>query len=139
MTPSPAWLREVLEGGEWGSWTGWTFLKPDFISRSRSSAIRLQAPSGALATLDFLESLQLREWAGMEAPSAVLAEEIAQGRRWIRPDVVPDAGTLSRIALSKPPEAPDFFLALAPLSGRSEGDPGRRLVRAHLDRFLSLR
>lgn len=134
-----SWLREVLAGGGWGPQTGWTLLDPDFLSQVRAAARRMGASGGVLGTVDFLEAFFARDWPGLERSSAVLAEEIARGRRWIRPDVVLDAGTLARMALSKPEDARDFFMGLAPLSGRSPGDLRHRLVQAHLDRSLSLR
>lgn len=135
----PSWLREVLAGGGWSPQTGWRILEAGYLSRVRASVLRLQGPEGVQATLDFLEAFFRRDWAGIVDPSGLVAEEIAQGRRWIRPDVVLDAGMVARMTMGSPAEARDFLQFLGPFSGRSAGNLRSRILMAHLDRALSLR
>jgi len=134
-----SWLREVLAGGGWAPQTGWAMLDPAYLSQVRAAAVRLKAPAGALAAVDFLSALFPRDWGGLQDPSDILVDEISEGRRWIRPDVVLDAGVASRIALGQPESALAFYRRLSPFSGRSPRDLRSRILRAHLDRTLSVR
>jgi hypothetical protein len=134
-----AWLREVLEGGGWGADTGWKFLDPGFLDRVETSARRMGAPPGVMASVSFLKALVARNWEALISPSEVLAWEIGEGRRWLNPSVVLDAGVLARISSGDAQGAETYFYRLEPLSGRSNLDLRARLLRAHLDRALSVR
>lgn len=131
------WLREVLEGGGWGADTGWKFMDPGFLDRVEANARRLEAPEGVLASASFLRALGVRDWDALIPLSELLAEEIGEGRRWLNPSMVLDAGVLARIYTGDPMRAQDFLLRLQPLTSRSDQDFRARLLRAHLDRALS--
>ena len=134
-----SWLRQLLEGGGWGAPTGWQVMDPAYLSSVHDAASALGAPSGVLAAVTFLQALDHRDWPALISPSEALAEEIREGRRWINPGVVLDAGVIARLFGGSPAEAGDFFQRLAPLSGRSFQDLRMRLLQAHLDRALSVR
>jgi hypothetical protein len=114
-------------------------MDPTYLSAVHDAASALGAPSGVLAAVTFLQALDQRDWVALLPPSEALAEEIIEGRRWINPGVVLDAGVMARLFERSPAEAGDFFQKLAPLSGRSFRDLRMRLLQAHLDRALSLR
>ncbi|MEJ2542395.1 MAG: hypothetical protein P8188_20960 [Gemmatimonadota bacterium] len=65
--------------------------------------------------------------------------EITEGRRWINPAVILDAGVEARIILDRPADAEAYFQRLSPFAGRSVRDFRSRLLRAHLDQAVSLR
>jgi len=134
-----SWLRQLLDGGGWGAATGWEVMDPEFLLAVREAASTQEAPPGVLAAVDFLQALSARDWASLVPTSASLADEIGEGRRWIDPSVVLDAGVMARLFQGSPEGAGDFFEQLAPLSGRSFQDFRMRLLQAHLDRALSLR
>jgi len=134
-----SWLREVLEGGGWGSSTGWQLMDPAYLSSVHDAAHALGAPSGVLAVVAFLQALDQRDWVALLPSSEALVSEISEGRRWINPGVVLDAGVLARLFGGSPAEAADFFQRLAPYSGRSFQDLRMRLLQAHLDQALSVR
>jgi hypothetical protein len=92
-----------------------------------------------MAAFAFIEALEARDWAALIPESEILASETAEGRRWINPSVVLDSGVLARIFQGEPEAARDFYLRLEPLSGRRPEEFRSRLIRAHLDRALSLR
>jgi hypothetical protein len=134
-----AWFRQVLEGGGWAAPTGWRMIEDGFLARVERSARRLEAPPGILSAVSFLEALEARDWPSILSPSGSLVTEISEGRRWINPAVVLDAGVEARIFLDRPADAEAYFQRLSPFSGRSARDFRSRLLRAHLDQALSLR
>jgi spermidine synthase len=134
-----SWLRQVLEGGGWGPFTGWRIIDEGFLDRVETEAHRLEAPQGLFSALVFLKALEERDWPGILSPSEALVGEIAEGRRWINPAVILDAGVEARILLGDPAGAEGFFQRLSPFAGRSARDFRSRLLRAHLDQVLSLR
>ncbi len=133
-----SWLREVLEGGGWGGSTGWELYNRAYLEEVEATALRLGAPEGVAAALSFVGALEGRDLPELIQPSELLAREIAEGRRWLNPGLVLDAGVMARVREGAPAEAREFFSLLAPLSGRSFLDLRMRLLRAHLDRALSL-
>jgi hypothetical protein len=129
-----SWLREVLLGAGWGPTTGWRIFDPDLLQEAEASATRLGGPQGVSAALAFLEALEGEELEGLMDSSAILATELTEGRRWLTPALVLDAGTMARIRAGMWAGAGAFFEAVAPLSGRSFLDFRMRLLQAHLDR-----
>jgi spermidine synthase len=134
-----AWLRDVLIGVGWGQSTGWKVYDPAMIQKVEAAAFGLGAPWGVTAALAFVGALEERDWAALLQATDLLAAEIAEGRRWVNPAVVLDAGVMARIQGGDPDAAGDFFSTLAPLSGRSFQDFRMRLLQAHLDRALAVR
>lgn len=132
-----SWLRQVLEGGGWASPTGWHILDAGFLARVEGEARRLRAPAGLISAVAFLRALEARDWASLASASDTLLGEIADGRRWINPAVVLDAGVLARIFAGNPSDALEFYGRLEPLSGRSPEEFRSRLIQAHLDQALS--
>jgi hypothetical protein len=134
-----SWLRQVLEGGGWGPSTGWRIIDEGFLDRVEREANRLEAPEGLFSALAFLKALEERDWPGLRSPSEALVGEITEGRRWINPAVILDAGVEARIILDRPADAEAYFQRLSPFAGRSVRDFRSRLLRAHLDQAVSLR
>jgi hypothetical protein len=114
-------------------------IEDGFLARVERSARRLEAPPGILSAVTFLEALEARDWSSVLSPSESLVTEISEGRRWINPAVVLDAGVEARILLGRATDAEEYFQRLSPFTGRSARDFRSRLLRAHLDQALSLR
>ena len=104
-----------------------------------AAAGRLGAPDGVDAALAFLLALEARDWEDLPVWAELLAREVVEGRRWIRPGVVLDSGIAAYLAGGKVEAAESLFRRLEPRSGRSPSDLRSQLLAAHLDRALSSR
>jgi hypothetical protein len=99
----------------------------------------LEAPRGVREAIEFVQALATRDWEALTGPAQVLAEELEEGRRWVAPESLLDGGTTAFLKQGKPVEARAFFAQVVPLTNRSVGDLGSRLLVAHLDLALSPR
>jgi predicted membrane-bound spermidine synthase len=134
-----AWLGEILEGGGWTATLGWRALEEGFLEEATASAEDLGAPHGLLAALSFVGELEDGRWGELVSTSEILLEEVEDGRRWITPEVLMDAGVAARLLAGNPETAEEFFQRVSAFSTRPPWDFRTRLLRAHLDRASSPR
>jgi len=94
---------------------------------------RAGAPQPVRESLELVRGLLERDWSTVARTTGSLARELAEGRTWVAPAVLLDAGVAARLLLGRGEEARAFYASVRPRVTRSGEDLRSRLLRAHLD------
>lgn len=127
-----AWIREVVpvEMDLHRGTSGWA--DSTFYGRLERYLERWDAPPPARASVQLLHGAAAWNPAEIADAAGVLLEEVLEGRMWLPPALVLDAGVPALLRTGRADDARTLYRILAPATGRGPGDMRLRLLRAWL-------
>jgi predicted membrane-bound spermidine synthase len=114
----------------WGT-TG--YVDPTLYRRVDDFLVRGEAPAEAIAVVDLMRGLALREWELAAAAADVLVGPASRGASWIRPELLLDVAVLAYLRTGRAFDARVTFDRLAPRTGRAPDHLRNRVLDAWID------
>lgn len=144
-----AFLQTSSEQGRFQSWEPWAqsflraeadlhwgttgYVDPTLYRRVDDFLVRGEAPAEAIAVVDLMRGLALREWEVAAAAADVLVGPVSQGASWIRPELLLDVAVLAYLRTGRAFDARVTFDRLAPRTGRAPDHLRDRVLDAWID------
>ncbi len=116
----------------WGttSWVDPTLYRNvfDFLDRG-------EAPAEARAAVDLMHAYAMQEWDRVARAADILIGPVAEGGRWVPPDLLLDIAVIAYLETGQPDRADVTIELLVPRLARSEDNLRNRLLRAMVAQY----
>jgi len=139
----------VLEAGQGPlSWRGWTWdareairllhegldgpAEPELFGALEAYLERWDAPSGPRAAVALRRALLDRRWSRAADAAPVLSRELEEGREWVDPELLLDAGTIALLLEGSIRQAREHRGAVGARVSRAPWDLRERLLDAYV-------